>query len=362
MKKIFDDITVGKLNLKNRFMRSATAEKLSDKDGIPPSKLKDMYKKLAEGDIGLIVTGHAYVDRQGKAHSKMSAIDRDSLIEIWHNIIEPIKQTDTKIMMQINHGGGSVDTNITPNPLSPSGISLKKDIKPQKLTEHQIEDIINKFADAALRVKKAGFDGVQIHAAHGYLINQFILPYTNKREDNWGGEIENRFRILKEIIKTSREKVGNEFPIWIKLGVAGKEKYGLNIDEGKIFAKMAFQEGIDCIEISNAASESKNIKKRKSIKYLPWAVKVRKEVGDDKDLALVNGFNTLEDAKNVVGKRITDLVSLCRPLIAEPNLISKFKENENYKAKCIRCNQCWPDENQNGIACYNKKVRKDING
>ena len=132
MKKIFDDITVGKLNLKNRFMRSATAEKLSDKDGIPPSKLKDMYKKLAEGDIGLIVTGHAYVDRQGKAHSKMSAIDRDSLIEIWHNIIEPIKQTDTKIMMQINHGGGSVDTNITPNPLSPSGISLKKDIKPQK--------------------------------------------------------------------------------------------------------------------------------------------------------------------------------------------------------------------------------------
>jgi 2,4-dienoyl-CoA reductase-like NADH-dependent reductase (Old Yellow Enzyme family) len=257
MKTIFDNVNVGKLNLKNRFIRSATAEKISDSDGIPPAKLTNMYKKLTEGEIGVIITGHAYVDRQGKAHSEMSAMDRDSLIEIWHNIIEPIKKTDTKIIMQINHAGGSVDTKETPNPVSPSGISFNKKTESSKLTEEQIENIIVKFARAAERVKKAGFDGVQIHAAHGYLINQFMLPYTNKRQDKWGGSIENRFRILKNILKLTREKVGDDFPIWIKLGVAGEEKFGLNIDEGKIFAKMAFEEGANCIEISNAASESK---------------------------------------------------------------------------------------------------------
>lgn len=360
MEKVFKNCKVGKLNLKNRFMRSATAEKLSDENGIPPKRLSKMYKDLSDGGIGLIVTGHAYIDKSGKAHSEMSAIDRDSLIDIWSNIIKPIKKTKTKIIMQINHGGGSCDPKITSKPLSPSGISLSKKRKSYKMDKKDINKVIKYFVKAAERVKKAGFDGVQLHGAHGYLLNQFMIPFTNQRNDKWGGSLINRFRIIDIITKRIRKKVGINFPIWIKLGVGGKEKYGLSIDEGKIFTKMAFESGIDCVEISNASSEPEYIKKRKSIKYLPWSKEIKNYIDVENDIALVNGFSTLEDSKKVIDNKFADLVSLCRPLILEPDLIKKFKNNNNYKAKCIRCNQCWPEKDNMGISCYNNKINKKV--
>jgi len=360
MEKIFKNCKVGKLNLKNRFMRSATAEKLSDENGIPPKKLSKMYTDLSDGGIGLIITGHAYIDRKGKAHSEMSAIDRDSLIEVWSNIIKPIKEKKTKIIMQINHGGGSCDPKITPKPLSPSGISLNKKRTSYKMSKKDINEVVNKFVKAAERVKKAEFDGVQIHAAHGYLLNQFMLPFTNQRQDKWGGCLENRFRIIDIIIKKIRKTVGKDFPIWIKLGVGGKEKFGLSINEGKIFTKMVFESGIDCVEISNASSEPDYIKNRKKIKYLPWAKIIKNYLSNKNDIAVVNGFSSLKDSKKVIDNNFADLVSLCRPLILEPDLINKFKNNQNYKAKCIRCNQCWPKKKNMGVKCYNDKVRSKV--
>ena len=253
MTMLFEPVTIGGLTLRNRMMRSATAERMADPDtGIPQSRLRDLYRELAEGGIGLIVTGHVYVARSGKAHPEMAALDDDSLIPIWHDVIEPAQAAGAKVMVQINHGGASCDPEVTPHALSPSGVATNDlTAHPGVMTDADVLEVAKAYGQTARRAREAGFDGVQIHGAHGYLVSQFLTPATNLRDDHWGGDAERRMAFLRLVIEEVRVQVGADYPVWIKLGVAGSEASDLTLDLGIRAAVACAQSGVDAVELSH---------------------------------------------------------------------------------------------------------------
>ena len=185
--KLFEPAAIGTLQMPNRLVRSATAECLSDDRGSPQPELTAMYDALVQGGVGLIITGHAFIHPGGRCHKRMSGIHDDELIGPWSQVTAAVHQAGGKIAMQINHGGRQCDPEAAEGPLlSPSPIPFDADSpRPVELTERGIEDLIRAFADAAGRAKASGFDGVQIHGAHGYLVSSFISPASNWRHDAW---------------------------------------------------------------------------------------------------------------------------------------------------------------------------------
>ena len=331
MSGLFEPVSVGRLALRNRIMRSATAERVAHpENGKPSPRQGDMYTALAQGGVGLIVTGHAYVERGGQAHPEMASIASDDVIPAWRELIRPAQEAGARLMMQINHSGANCDPIVTPHPLSPSGVATNKLVTPGVMSEEDVWRIVQSFGQAARRAREAGFDGVQIHGAHGYLVTQFLTPQTNQCDDAWGGDAERRFAFLRAIIEQMRRQVGDDYPIWIKLGVAGREESQLAIAEGARIAAACTGYGVDCIEISHALGEPEDIDKRQEAPYRPWAEAVRQAVGDDFPLALVNGFRTRAGMEAVLDNDLVQMVSLCRPLIAEPDLPNKLRENSHY--------------------------------
>ena len=211
--------------------------------------------------------------------------------------------------------------------------------------EEEIEDLIEAFVFSAGRAVVAGFDGVQIHGAHGYLISQFISPYTNKRDDRWGGSSENRMRFLLEVYRRVRKEVGDDYPLMIKLNSADYIEGGLTIDESSQIAKTLSQEGIDAIEVSGGMAESGNwmikpgIKEEKDEAYfLPNARRLREVV--DVPLFLVGGLRTPGLMETLLEEGEVDMISLCRPFIREPDLVNRWKSGDRRKADCISCKGC----------------------
>lgn len=196
MSKLFESLSIGTLEVRNRFVRSATAEHLADEDGCPLPELKEMYVALAQGGVGLIITGHAYVHPGGRCHAGMSGIYDDSLIDVWSEITSAAQEEGGRIAVQINHGGRQCDPAVIDGPLlAPSPIPLHANgPRPVEMSERDIRHTIRAFADAAGRAKEAGFDAVQLHSAHGYLIHAFNSPASNWRHDAWGGTLTRRIR------------------------------------------------------------------------------------------------------------------------------------------------------------------------
>ena len=195
---------------------------------------------------------------------------------------------------------------------------------------------------------------MQIHGAHGYLVSQFLTPRTNLRSDTWGGDSERRLAFLLAVAAEIRRQVGSDYPVWIKLGVAGAPPAELALAEGALAAKACNQAGIDCIELSHALGIPP-LEKVEPI-FLPWAHAVRQIVGLDVTLALVNGFRHVQVMESVLASGVVQLVSLCRPLIANPSLPHRLKRQLETKAVCNRCDKCWPLVPGEGVACHNEGV------
>jgi len=361
MSILFEPITIGTLQLPNRIMRSATAERLVNLEtGAPRPKLSRLYRALAEGGVGLIVTGHAYVERSGRTHAEMSSIAQDELIPIWRKTIRPAQRAGARVMMQINHGGANCDSTGTPEPLSPSGVAAPDMAKPRAMTEQEILRVVASFGQAARRVREAGFDGVQLHGAHGYLISQFLVPATNHRDDRWGGDAERRCAFLKAVVSEVRRQVGDDYPVWIKLGVAGFQWTGLTVSEGAQVARACTEYGIDCVEISFAIGMPEELDTPGEAPLLPLAQAVCQAVGPSYPLALVNGFRSRAVMEEVLGSGVVQLISLSRPLIAEPDLPNKMRDGRSSQVACVRCDRCWPEKCGEGIACHNDKVQEAL--
>jgi len=347
MSILFDPIQINGMKITNRFVRSATNDRRADLNGKVTDLLIDWYATLAAGGVGLIVTGHAYVTPNGKASPTMLGVYDESLVPGLKRLVDAVHAHDAKIALQINHAGRqTAAATLGETPVAPSAVfNPVTQETPRALTGAEIDALIDAYAAGARRGVAAGFDGVQIHCAHGYLGSQFISPYTNRRQDAWGGSADKRMRFPLEVYRSVRKAVGTGYPVMIKLNSADFLEGGLTIEQSAQIAQALCKEGIDAVEISGGMAESHDYVVKKNISteadeayFLPNARKFKERL--DVPLMLVGGLRTPALMERLVASGEADMISLCRPLIREPDLVNKWKHGERKKADCISCNGC----------------------
>jgi 2,4-dienoyl-CoA reductase-like NADH-dependent reductase (Old Yellow Enzyme family) len=359
---IFDPITVCNMELQNRFVRSATHEFMAEKDGEPTSRLGDLYEKLAKNEVGLIITGYSYVLPGGQSDIYQQGIYDDRFIEPYLRITERVHRYRSKIILQIVHGGRQATTSDEyPIPIAPSAVKDgHKSVMPREMTEQEILEVIEAFVKASVRAKKAGFDGVQLHCAHGFLLSNFISPYTNIRTDQWGGSVENRARIVMEIVRRIKEQTGADFPILVKMNATDgfrpgsqKAELGITLSQATDTAKLLEKAGVCAIEVSGGISEAGAVTIRTSITspvreayFKEYSKAIKKAVNIP--VMLVGGIRSLSVMEYLLEEGFTDMISMSRAFICEPDLVLRLKSGEVKKTRCQSCNLCFDLE---GISC-----------
>ncbi|OQY31276.1 MAG: hypothetical protein B6243_08680 [Anaerolineaceae bacterium 4572_5.2] len=351
---LFTPGRIGSLELPNRLVRSATAERMADEKGFPKPELEALYTELAQGGVGLIITGHMYVAPSGKCHEEMTGIYSDEHIPALVRLTKTVHKEGGKIAAQINHGGGSSNAETVAEPIAPSSAGEPYFMRSARsMAPGEIEETIQAYAQAARRAKESGFDAVQIHGAHGYLISQFTSPLTNKRNDQWGGNIENRTRFLRRVCQAIREQVGPDYPVFIKFGIIDGLEEGLLPEEGIQIISQFIEMGLDAVEISGGVgyqSTRKGIRKPAEEGYfMPIIEEARPQT--DLPILAVGGFRSRHVMERALLSGVADFISLCRPLIREPGLPNLIQSGEREKSTCISANNCWPTKMNTGIAC-----------
>ena len=348
MSKLFETTTINGMKIKNRFVRSATYEAMADLDGKAIDQLLDCMAQLAQGDVGLIITGHAHVTREGQAGPKQMGIYSDDMIDSLNQVTSVVHKNGGLVAVQLAHAGKNGIGKDAYAPLAPSDIFKEEVKKASAMTLDDINKTVKAFGDAADRAVKAGFDAVEIHAAHGYLLSQFLSPHYNKREDEYGGILENRARFLIQVYEEIRQRVGASFPIMVKINSEDFLENGMTVAEMITVCKMLEHRGMDAIEMSGGTFESgKLIPSRagtsksedREVYYREAAQSFKKEIGIP--LILVGGFLSYTIAQEAVSSGIADYVALSRPLIREPHLVKRWESGDQKKARCISCNKCF---------------------
>lgn len=346
MRELFDQTTLNGMKLANRFVRSATWEGVVRTDGFVTQELIDMMVALAKGGVGMIITGHAYVRPDGQANPRQLGIYRNKLIPGLKELTDAVHAAGGKIVIQLSHGGKYAAEELTGEKTLVVSLDDMTEESYREITKQDIGDIVTSFAEAAARAKTAGFDGVQIHAAHGYLLSQFLSPGLNRRQDEYGGSIENRSRICLEIINAVRQTVGKYYPILVKLNSEDSSENGLKLDESVQVARMMADSGIDALELSggiintNQHGPSKNRinSVAKEAYFREAARSFRREIGIP--LILVGGIRSFEVAEELVANDEVDYISMSRPFIMEPSLIMRWKSGDHSIAQCKSDNLC----------------------
>jgi 2,4-dienoyl-CoA reductase-like NADH-dependent reductase (Old Yellow Enzyme family) len=369
MKKLFEQTTIQGMTLNNRFVRSATWEGMCEKDGRPTAKLTSCYRDLAAGDVGLIITGYAFVRPDGKQLSGKMGIHTDDFDYEMRNLTQVVHNEGGKICIQLVHSGAQTTTETAGRrPLAPSSVKVEQfPEEPEAMTKKDIDEIIVAFGDGARRAKEYGFDAIQLHAAHGYLINQFLSPLTNRRTDDYGGSVDNRCRFLVEIYHRVRSEVGPDFPVLAKLNGSDNLEGGLDLSDAVYAARLLDNEKIDAIEVSGGTSASgdknpvriKIDKPNREAYNLELAREIKKAVRCP--IMVVGGFRSLEVINKALMDGGIDYISMARPFIREPQLIKRWQQGDRSSARCISCNGCFePGIKEGGIYCVveKKETRK----
>ncbi|MFH0916329.1 MAG: NADH:flavin oxidoreductase [bacterium] len=348
MSTLFEATTVNGLVLPNRFVRSATWEGLAAPDGSSTPALVKVSTDLALGGVGLIISGHAYVSVEGRAGRWQLGAHTDDMIPGLEDMTSAVHAKGGTIALQIAHAGLRASAGPDePGPLGPSVMQTDDGPVGSEMTPDDLEDVIQAFARAASRAQVAGFDAAQIHAAHGYLLGQFLSPFFNKREDGYGGDIRNRARLVVEVYEAVRRAVGPAFPVIIKLNCEDFLPGGLTVNDMLQVAAMLGEAGIDAIEMSGGTFLSGKRKTMRQGKPAPGEPEAYYETAARRykeeirvPLMLVGGIRTLEVAERLVGEGVTDYVSLCRPLIREPGLVNRWRSGDRRPASCLSDNRC----------------------
>ena len=377
MSKLFETTEINGMALSNRFVRSATWEGMATEEGGSTPELIALMEKLARGGIGLIITGIANVRSDGQSVPRQLGAFKDEFIDGYKNMTKAVHKEGGKIVMQLAHGGIFANSELTGQiPLAPSEVEdsvnwklrtgRKMSTVGKEMSLEIIQEMIEDFRCAALRAKESEFDGIQFFAGHGYLLSQFLSPVFNKRTDEYGGNLENRARILLEVLKKVRMTVGQNYPILVKINSEDFLEGGLTRDESLKVCVMLCEGGVDAIELSGGTWISgKNIPSRTKITsekkeaYFHEAAKIFKEK-IDVPLLLVGGIRSFHIADKLVEEGVTDYISMCRPLIREPALINRWKQGDLTKAACISCNQCLDEGyGEEGIYCVAERRVKE---
>ena len=368
MAAIFEESVINGLTLKNRIIRSATWEGMCTPDGRPTEKLCSLYRKLAEGGTGLLISGYAFVRPEGKQLTGKLGIHTDAFSKDYEKLVKTVHDAGGKIAVQLVHAGGqALPGNSGEQPVAPSAVKAAHySVKPKELTKKEIDEIITSFGKGACRAREYGFDAVQLHGAHGYLINQFMSPHTNLRTDEYGGTVENRSRFVMEVYGRVREKTGKDFPVMIKMNSADNMDGGLVIEDGCFIAKKLSEAGIDAIEVSSGNSASgirsgplrmKINKPEKEAWNMDYAKKVKASVSCP--VMVVGGFRSYEVCEKVIGANDVDYITMSRPLIREPDLAGRWQRGDRSPAKCVSCNRCFkPGAEEGGIYCVMDKKER----
>jgi len=361
MKKLFESTSINGMSLANRFIYSATWDGCADDNGFCTQRNIDMSVERVSGGVGLIITGMAFVKPEGKAAPWQLAVCGDEFIDGLAKMAGAIHGAGGKVVLQLAHSGCYAPSALTGHEaLGPSANDTDKFPQCREMTLQEIDQVVEAFGKAAGRAKKAGFDGVQFHAAHGYLLNQFLSPFFNKRTDNYGGSIENRARLLLEAFKAVRNEVGKGYPVFVKINSEDFIKGGLTEDEMLQVCAMLENAGVDAIEMSGGTVYASGAfscfrvgaldTPEKEVYYKNAAARYKEKI--NVPLMLVGGIRSLEVSEKLVNDGLADYVSLCRPLIREPNLIKHWKDGNTAPSACIYCNGCFgPALKGNGVRC-----------
>ena len=326
--------------LKNRLVKSAMTERISNRKFESTEGHDQLYDEWADTEAGLLITGNVMIDRKHLESAGNVCFDSDHMLPKLRSWADAGKKKGNHIWVQISHGGRQTNRFNTGRPLAPSEVQLKKIGlfgKPRSMSESDIQNVIQGFVKAAKLTKEAGFTGVQVHSAHGYLLSQFLSPATNKRTDQWGGNIENRSRLLLTIIREIRKIVGTDFPVSVKLNSSDFQKGGMTEEESQEVVKMLDKEKIDLLEISGGTYEKvafflmnevdvKVSTKRREAYFMDFASKVRRI--SKLPLLITGGFRTYDFCNEILVNGELDLIGMARPFITNREDIQDFLKGE----------------------------------
>ncbi len=402
---LFRPLTVGKLELAGRVFKSATSETRATEDGRADDELLEFYEPIAAAGTPLIITGNGYVHRQGKATPRQWGADHDDKIPGLRRLVDGVHRHGSRIFAQLNHCGRQVlpRTVGLEHALSASDVKeLSLGTKPRPMTLEEIREAVAAFGAAAGRCQEAGFDGVQIHAAHGYLISQFLTPHTNRRKDDYGGPLDNRLRFLREVYRATRERVGPDFPVIMKLNGADSLplRRGLKPAELAEIALAMEREGLDGVEVSIGHYESgmpvvrgtfwrffRGVIEDGTGSQLPtpqrWAMRLgwplfalvfnllwwhyqgfnlkyarRFKQRLSMPVICVGGFRSRAAMERAIADGLCDAVSCARSMIANPYLYRHLRSGES-GPRCVFCNACIGRVGGLPVDCYHPRVRAE---
>jgi len=366
MGKLFEASQMNGMNLPNRIVRSATWEGMATVEGAATPMLIETMTRLARGGVGLIISSHTYVRPEGQATPWQLGIYKDELIAGLQEMATAVHRCDGRIVLQLAHAGTfAAESLIDQPPLAVSNYEGLAESPRKEISEQDISELIPAFADGARRAKAAGFDGVELHAAHGYLLSQFLSPLYNRRRDQYGGSIENRARICLEILSAIRETVGNDYPILIKMNGQDYSTNGLVREESVRIAALLAEAGLDALELSGGLLKSvKRSPSRARIDVLEKEAYFREDARLFKKelsipLILVGGIRSFEVAERLLENGEADYIAMSRPFIREPELVKRWNSGDRRKAECTSDNLCFaPGFKGRGVYCVTREKER----
>jgi len=359
MAELFEKTTINAMPLANRFVRSATWEGLAGDDGSVTAAYTAKMVALAQGETGLIITGNAFVSPEGRGGLKQLGVHDDAPAGGLAALTKAVHDAGGRIALQLAHAGMVANTELSGLPaVGPSCVPGQPVC--QALDAAGVASLVASFAKAAVRAREAGFDAVQIHAAHGYLLCQFLSPAWNQRDDAYGGPLENRARALLEVTAAVRAAVGPSYPVLAKLNTEDFVENGLSLEDSLAVAAMLETAGVDALEISGgckAAGPARMPARKGRIKtpdqeayYREAARRYKQRLGIP--LMLVGGVRSLETAEELTRSGAADYIALSRPLVCEPGLVRRWHEGDRRPALCVSDNACYaPIFAGEGICC-----------
>ena len=320
--------------IKNRFFKSAMSEGMGTRDFQPKKNIATLYKRWAEGGTGLIITGNIMVDPKETAEPGNIVFDKNSNMEILKEWAKQGQQHGAKVMVQLNHPGKQAPKTVSKQTVAPSAVPLGNGLNklfstPRALTTSEVEELVQKFVTSAKVAKEAGFSGVQIHAAHGYLISQFLSPHDNRRTDKYGGSLENRMRFLKEIYLGMREELGKDFTIGIKINSTDFKEDGLTEEDSlKTIIELA-NLGLDFVEISGGTYERPAMmgatsKSTNQVFFAEYSKKLKQKI--EIPVVVTGGIRSINAMNTLLNDNTTDFIGIARPLTIDPNIPNKIKQ------------------------------------
>lgn len=391
MTNLFEPMKLGNVQIKNRFVHSATYEGMATQAGEVTDEIVQRYQRLAKGDVGLVIPGGLYVHPLGRTSKHQTGIHTDDMIPGLKKVVEAIHQEGGRVAFQLMHAGGQAKKEVIGQiPLSPSA-TVRDPVhffRPKRMTEAQIHQVVRAFGKAAQRAVEAGVDGIQLHAAHGYLTNQFLSPFYNDRSDTWGSSDENRFRFLKEVIRETKKALPEGMPLLVKLNTHDHTpKEGITPALAVKYAEWMAELEIDGLELSCGTAFSYmnmcrgDVPVDELLESLPWwqkpmgkftlnrmvgkygfqgaynleAAKMIKPVCGNVVLFLVGGLRSAAQMEEIVKKGYVDFISMSRPFIREPFFVKRIKRGKTDAASCVSCNRCLAAMvNDMPVRCYHE--------